>query len=156
MYIAARLVQGLVAAVMQCPAADFSSDAPVVPAPTACGVLDHDDRSIATHGFMANETRRYTDSLAEPSLMLIPPSTASREDDGLLMASEVAQLNLDADWVILSACNTAGGAALYETEALSGLARAFFYAGARSLLVSHWYVDSIAAVKLTTDLMVVH
>jgi CHAT domain-containing protein len=51
--------------------------------------------------------------------------------------------------VVLSACNTAGpqdkGA-----EALSGLARAFFYAGARTLLVSHWAVGSDAAVKLTT------
>ena len=36
-------------------------------------------------------------------------------------------------------------------EALSGLARAFFYAGARALLVSHWYVDSDAAVKLVTS-----
>ena len=35
-------------------------------------------------------------------------------------------------------------------EALSGLARAFFYAGARALLVSHWRVDSDAAVRLTT------
>ena len=37
-----------------------------------------------------------------------------------------------------------------DTQALSGLARAFFYAGARALLVSHWYVDSHAAVILTT------
>jgi CHAT domain-containing protein len=51
--------------------------------------------------------------------------------------------------VILSACNTAGGSDEYA-EALSGLARAFFYAGARALLVSHWEVNSDAAVKLTT------
>jgi CHAT domain-containing protein len=49
---------------------------------------------------------------------------------------------LDADWVILSACNTAAGGASDNAEALSGLARAFFYAGARSLLVSHWAVYS--------------
>src|SRR5208337_3700155 len=74
---------------------------------------------------------------------------ASEEDNGLLTASEVAQLKLDADWVILSACNTAAGQS--ETaEALSGLARAFFYAGARSLLVSHWSVSSDAAVAITT------
>ena len=59
-------------------------------------------------------------------------------------------MKLDADWVVLSACNTAGGSEKGDTEALSGLARAFFYAGARALLVSHWYVDSDAAVKLTT------
>ena len=60
-------------------------------------------------------------------------------------------LKLDADFVILSACNTAGGAGEgAAAEALSGLARVFFYAGARALLVSHWEVDSDAAVKLVT------
>jgi CHAT domain len=59
-------------------------------------------------------------------------------------------LKLDADWVVLSACNTAAGSGAGNAEALSGLARAFFYAGARALLVSHWYVDSRAAVQLTT------
>jgi len=72
------------------------------------------------------------------------------QDDGLLTASEVAGLKLDADWVILSACNTAGGGAPGR-EALSGLARAFFYAGSRAVLVSHWPVYSSAAVKLTTE-----
>jgi CHAT domain-containing protein len=67
----------------------------------------------------------------------------------LLTASEVAQLNLNADWVVMSACNTAAGSA-DGAEAMSGLARAFFYAGARSLLVSHWYVDSEASVAITT------
>ena len=54
------------------------------------------------------------------------------------------------DWVILSACNTAGGNGRGNAQSLSGLARAFFYAGARALLVSHWYVNSGAAVSLTT------
>jgi CHAT domain-containing protein len=71
-------------------------------------------------------------------------------DDGYLSASEVATLKLDADWVILSACNTAAGGA-QGAEALSGLARAFIYAGARALLVSHWSVDSAATVKLVTS-----
>jgi CHAT domain-containing protein len=82
-------------------------------------------------------------------LILSPPEVASDEDDGYLSASEVASLNLDADWVILSACNTAAGAAP-NAEALSGLARAFIYAQARALLVSHWAVDSDATVKLVT------
>jgi hypothetical protein len=81
-------------------------------------------------------------------LILTPPATPTKEDDGLLTASEVAQLKLDADWVVLSACNTAVGGG--NAEALSELVRAFFYAGARALLVSHWYVDSRAAVLLTT------
>ena len=55
-----------------------------------------------------------------------------------------------ADWVVLSACNTAAGERP-GAEALSGLARAFFYAGARALLVSHWGIDSKAATRLATS-----
>ena len=82
-------------------------------------------------------------------MVLTPPDTATEGDDGYLSASEIAQLKLDADWVILSACNAAAGNA-EGAEASSGLARAFFYAGARSLLVSHWAVASDATVKLIT------
>jgi CHAT domain-containing protein len=81
---------------------------------------------------------------------LPPPKDQTDLDDGYLSASEVAALKLDADWVILSACNTAAGGAK-GAEALSGLARAFFYAGARAMLVSHWSVDSAATVKLITS-----
>jgi CHAT domain-containing protein len=88
---------------------------------------------------------------AEPALLLTPPSQATEVNDGLLTASEIAQLRLDADWVVLSACNTAAGASDKPgAEALSGLARAFFYAGARALLVSHWAVNSEATVRLIT------
>jgi CHAT domain-containing protein/Tfp pilus assembly protein PilF len=104
---------------------------------------------FATHGLLAGETEGIARSRAEPALMLTPPKQASDEDDGLLTASEVAQLKLDADWVVMSACNTAAGDK-GDVEALSGLARAFFYAGSRALLVSHWYVDSDAAVTLTS------
>ncbi len=97
--------------------------------------------AFATHGLKAGELT----GLEEPALALTPGGG----EDGLLTASEVANLKLDADWVILSACNTASGANP-EAEGFSGLARAFFYAGARSLLVSHWPVYSDAAVKLTT------
>jgi CHAT domain-containing protein len=86
---------------------------------------------------------------AEPGLILTPPNTATEGDDGYLSASEITNLKLDADWVILSACNTAAGST-EGAEALSGLARAFFYAGARALLVSHWAVASEATVKLIT------
>ena len=104
---------------------------------------------FATHGLLAGETALFAKARAEPALLLTPPAEASEENNGLLTASEVAQLNLNADWVVMSACNTAGGSS-DGAEALSGLARAFFYAGARSLLVSHWYVDSEAAVAITT------
>jgi CHAT domain-containing protein len=106
---------------------------------------------FATHGLLAGETEWLSASKAEPALILTPPETGSEEDDGLLTASEIAQLKLDADWVVLSACNTAAGENdTPGAEALSGLARAFFYAGARALLVSHWGVNSEATVKLIT------
>ena len=101
---------------------------------------------FATHGLVAGEIK----GLAEPSLALTLPKQPSDADDGLLTASEVAQLKLNADWVVLSACNTIAGDKP-GAEALSGLARAFFYAGARALLVSHWAVDSNAAMRLTTS-----
>ncbi|MGO9638099.1 MAG: CHAT domain-containing protein [Terracidiphilus sp.] len=104
---------------------------------------------FATHGLLAGQTALFAVKKVEPALLLTPPAAASEEDNGLLTASEVAQLNLDADWVVMSACNTAAGSS-DSAEALSGLARAFFYAGARSLLVSHWEVDSEAAVAITT------
>jgi len=72
-----------------------------------------------------------------------------QRDDGYVTASEIATLKFDADWVVLSACYTGGGSG-ESAEALSGLARAFFYAGTRTLLISHWDVDSDAAVALTT------
>jgi CHAT domain-containing protein/tetratricopeptide (TPR) repeat protein len=106
---------------------------------------------FATHGLLAGETEMLAASKAEPALLLTPPQTASEEDDGLLTASEITQLRLNADWVVLSACNTAAGDKdKLGAEALSGLARAFFYAGARALLVSHWAVNSEATVKLIT------
>jgi CHAT domain-containing protein len=108
---------------------------------------------FATHGLLASESEDVARATAEPALLLTPPQRASEEDDGLLTASEVAQLKLDADWVILSACNTGAGDK-YDAEALAGLARAFFYAGSRALLVSHWYVDSEAAVALITNAIV--
>jgi tetratricopeptide (TPR) repeat protein/CHAT domain-containing protein len=101
---------------------------------------------FATHGLVAGDIK----GLAEPSLALSIPAQSSDLDDGLLTASEVAQLKLNADWVVLSACNTIAGDKP-GAEALSGLARAFFYAGARALLVSHWAVESNAAMRLTTS-----
>ena len=101
---------------------------------------------FATHGLVAGDVK----GVAEPSLALSIPKQPTALDDGLLTASEVAQLKLNADWVVLSACNTVAGDKP-GAEALSGLARAFFYAGARALLVTHWAVDSEAATRLTTS-----
>jgi tetratricopeptide (TPR) repeat protein/CHAT domain-containing protein len=100
---------------------------------------------FATHGALAGEIA----GVNEPGLILSPPETATERDDGYLSASDIAGLKLDADWVILSACNTAAGGA-DNAQALSGLAQVFFYAGARALLVSHWAVYSDPTVKLVT------
>jgi CHAT domain-containing protein len=103
---------------------------------------------FATHGALAGQVS----GNAEPGLLLTPPAAPSETDDGYLTASEIAALKFDADWVILSACNTAAGGE-EGAEALSGLARAFIYAQARALLVSHWAVNSDAIVKLITGAM---
>ena len=103
---------------------------------------------FATHGLLPGELR----CQSEPGLVLTPPSKNEKEtlktEDGLLDASEIAQFKLNADLVVLSACNTAGGNGKFGGEALSGLAEAFFFAGARNLLVTHWSVSSAATVQL--------
>lgn len=102
--------------------------------------------AFATHGLLSGEVA----GLSEPALVMSPPDRPSPADDGLLTASEISELDLSADWVVLSACNTAGGEGP-GAEGLSGLARAFLFAGARSILVSHWPVRDDAAARLTTD-----
>ena len=106
---------------------------------------------FATHALVAGEVEKFAKVKAEPSLVLSIPAKPTEDDDGLLRASAVALLKMNADFVVLSACNTAAGEKA-GAEALSGLARAFFYAGARSLLVSNWEVDSESTVALMTKL----
>jgi len=100
---------------------------------------------FATHALVAGEI----EGLAEPALALSLPAEPGEANDGLLTASEAAQLKLAADWVVLSACNTAAGEKP-GAQALSGLAKAFFYAGTRALLVSHWPVETQAGEFLAT------
>jgi CHAT domain-containing protein len=104
--------------------------------------------AFATHAIVAGDLA----GLVEPALVLTPPTVVSEEDDGMLAASEAAQLRLDADIVVLSACNTAAADGTPGALGLSGLAKAFLYAGARSLLASHWAVYSEAATRLTTGM----
>ena len=104
--------------------------------------------AFATHGLTPGELP----GLRSPALALTAPDIAGIDGDGLLTMEEVLQLRLDADWVVLSACNTGSG--LGEgaaAEAASGLARAFFYAGSRALLVTGWAVHSASARDLVTD-----
>jgi CHAT domain-containing protein len=102
---------------------------------------------FATHALISGD---FGGGSAEPALALTPPANVgTTENDGLLTGSEITQLRLGADWFVLSACNTAAPGTRYG-EGLSGLARAFFFAGARSLFVSQWRVTDRAAAFLIT------
>ena len=103
--------------------------------------------AFATHGLVPGELN----GLTQPALALSAPAVAGVEGDGLLTMEEILTLKLDADWVVLSACNTGAGQGA-GAEAASGLGRAFFYAGTRALLVTNWSVHSQSARELVTDL----
>jgi CHAT domain-containing protein len=102
---------------------------------------------FATHGLVPGDL----DGLTEPALALSAPSVAHVDGNGLLTVSKILGLQLNADWVVLSACNTAVGDGA-GAEAVSGLGMAFFYAGSRALLVSNWPVETTSARELTTGL----
>jgi CHAT domain-containing protein len=105
--------------------------------------------AFATHGLLPGDVEGFD----EPGLILTPPDTASDDDDGLLSASEAAQLTLSADLVILSACNTASTEGAHGADSLSSLARGFLYAGADALLASHWAVADDATAALTVEML---
>lgn len=127
-----------------------ASEAAVRAAPLA----DYRVVAFATHGLIPGDLA----GLAEPALALatraqsttVPGAPVAADSDGLLTMGEIFGLRLNAEWVVLSACNT-GTAAGAGAEAVSGLGRAFFYAGTRALLVSNWPVETSSARALTTD-----
>ncbi|HYQ08756.1 MAG TPA: CHAT domain-containing tetratricopeptide repeat protein, partial [Xanthobacteraceae bacterium] len=102
--------------------------------------------AFATHGLVPGDV----DGLTQPALALTAPEVAGVKGDGLLTMEKILALKLDADWVVLSACNTAAGAGA-GAEAASGLGSAFFYAGTRALLVTNWSVHSVSARELISD-----
>ena len=106
---------------------------------------DYRSLAFATHALINDEI----EGLDEPAIVLTPTD----DSDGLLRASEVVQLDLDAGLVILAACNTAAADGSPGAEALSGLAKAFYYAGARALLVSNWPAEAGATAELVPDLV---
>jgi CHAT domain-containing protein len=119
-----------------------ASDQLLGPAFTADAVLHTNLKDVrilhfATHALLSTDLKCQT----EPALVTSAPANALSAEQALLSSSQVTQLDLDADTVILSACNTGGGAGGSAGESLSGLARSFFFAGARSLLVTHWAVN---------------
>ena len=103
--------------------------------------------AFATHGLAPGDL----DGLLQPALALSSPKVAGIDGDGFLTMEEIFGLWLNTDWVVLSACNTAAGRE-QGAEALSGLCRAFFYAGAQALLITNWRVETNSAKALTTDL----
>ena len=103
--------------------------------------------SFASHALVVGEI----DGLAEPSIVLSLPKEITDNNDGLLTASEIIELKVNSDLVILSACNTASSDGNANSEALSGLANSFFYSGAKSLIVTHWSVISKTSVDLMID-----
>jgi CHAT domain-containing protein/tetratricopeptide (TPR) repeat protein len=102
---------------------------------------------LATHALLPGELS----CLAEPSVVVSTPGNAANADAAFVKASELLALKLNADLIILSACNTGGPGGAGGGEALSGLARAFFYTGARGLMVTHWAVDDAAAALTVSD-----
>jgi len=103
--------------------------------------------AFATHALVPGDL----DGLDQPALALSSPSVTGDPEDGLLTMGEIMKLKLNADWVVLSACNT-GASEGGGTEALTGLGRAFFYAGTRSILASMWPVETTSAKKLVADI----
>jgi CHAT domain-containing protein len=101
--------------------------------------------AFATHGLVPGDLP----GLNQPALALA--GTSDPQESPLLTLEDVLGLKLDADWVVLSACNTAAGDG-QGAEALSGLGRGFFYAGSRALLVTHWPVETVSARLLVTDI----
>ena len=120
---------------------------------------------FATHGFLGGEfvasdlppeegqaPRAGTRTQAQPALALTLVGDLKGEDGLLTMKEVIEDIELNADLVALSACNTAGESAQANNgEGFAGLTRAFMYAGAKSLLVSHWSVDSLSTQALMTS-----
>jgi hypothetical protein len=125
-------------------------------------LADYSVLVFSTHGFTGAQS-----CASEPGLLVSIDPVVGDDDsaqaaalrDPLLTASEVVSLQLDADLVVLAACDTAnmgrtgGLAAAFGSEHLDGLARAFLYAGARNVLATHWAVDDQATDAFVTRLL---
>ncbi len=119
---------------------------------------------FATHGFLGGEFlpgaepaaesgvgAAHAKSGAQPSLALTLVGDLRGEDGILTMKEVIEDVELNAELVALSACNTAGETAQANNgEGFAGLTRAFMFAGAKSLLVSHWSVDNLSTEALMT------
>jgi CHAT domain-containing protein len=95
---------------------------------------------LATHGVLDNRQPLY-------SHLLLTKTAGDLENDGLLEAREIMNMKLNADLAVLSACETANGR-ISPGEGVMGMSWAFFVAGARSMLVSQWKVNSVSTSQL--------
>ena len=102
---------------------------------------------FATHALLPAELRCQD----EPAIVTSAPARSHDASGALLKASDITGLDLDANTVILSACNSGGPGNTTSGESLSGLSRAFFYAGARSMLVTHWSINDQSSAFLIAD-----
>jgi tetratricopeptide (TPR) repeat protein len=104
---------------------------------------------FSTHGLTTGEF-----GLREPALVLTPPESATESDNGLFTATEIAGLDLDAELVILTACNSTNAGELFAaSDPLNDLGRMFFYAGARSILMSHYRLYDAPAERLGVNML---
>jgi CHAT domain-containing protein len=103
--------------------------------------------AFATHALIPGDL----DGLDQPALAASSPAVIGEVGDGLITMEEILKLKLNADWVVLSACNT-GAAEGQGAEAISGIGKSFFYAGTRTLLVTMWPVETTSARKLVTGI----
>lgn len=102
---------------------------------------------FATHGYLASELLE----IGEPALLM---STSPQENKpAFLTANEIAIKHIDANLVLLNACNTAGSDGMPGAESLTGMANAFFFSGARSVIASLWSVDDHAATKIGIEVI---
>ncbi len=104
-------------------------------------LLDRRVVAFATHGLMPGELP----GISKPALAMA--ANADETQSPLLELDDVLALRLNAQWVLLSACNTAAGE--QGGAAMSGLVRGFFFAGARSVLATHWAVETESASALS-------
>ncbi len=98
---------------------------------------------LATHGILDDNNPMY-------SRLVMARAENDPTDDGLLEAREIMELNLHADLVVLSACQTARGR-IGAGEGMIGMSWAFFVAGVPTMVASQWKVDSASTAKLMID-----
>ena len=105
---------------------------------------DYQILHFAAHALLPSEIRCQD----EPTIVTSAPAGAADARGALLTSRVIQELKLSADLVLLSACNSGGPGRDAAGESLAGLARSFFYAGARALVVTHWEVDDATATYL--------